>query len=315
MKSERDAAVGASRISSLPPSSRGRGPAGQNPEPVTAGPPKCEMRETKGKQTGLEPGARCRVCPPPRRARMMDGCSQPARPPGRPRYLHNTGVPPVTSDTALPGAEARWPRGSSSHPRTETACEGPARPGEPSARGREGQQPGLGSGPGASSLPASHGRRRAGSFPGERTSRAFKSTRFPKHELQAELPGRAGSSHSGQTALRRAGHGTAGRLSPGTTDAPLPHAALNTFQAQSQRSTGPQPISSLRMNLRLFYRGHLFLPGSNGQCGSNSLSPSSRPTLGTRHDWAQPRVTRVPGAWSPLGGRTHGSGKGSGLTL
>lgn len=107
MKSERDAAVGAARISSLPPSSWGRGPAGQNPEPVTAGAPK--TRETKGKQTGLEPGARCRVCPPPRRARMMDGCSQLARPPGRPRYLHNTGVPPVTSDTALPGAEAQWP--------------------------------------------------------------------------------------------------------------------------------------------------------------------------------------------------------------
>lgn len=154
-----------------------------------------------------------------------------------------------------------------------------------------------------------------GSFPGERTSRAFKSTRFPKHELQAELPGRAGSSHRGQTALRRAGHGTAGRLSPGTTDAPLPHAALNTFHAQSQRSTGPQPISSLRTNLRPFYRGHLFLPGSDGQCGSNSLSPSSTPTLGARHDWAQPRLTRVPGAWPPLGGRTHGSGKGSGLTL
>lgn len=63
-----------------------------------------QMHETKGKQTGLEPGARCRVCPPPRRARMMDGCSQPARLPGRPLYLHNTGVPPVTSDTALPGA-------------------------------------------------------------------------------------------------------------------------------------------------------------------------------------------------------------------
>lgn len=54
---------------------------------------------------------------------MMDGCSQPARPPGRPRYLHNTGVPPVTSDTALPGAKARWPRSSSSHRETVTACE------------------------------------------------------------------------------------------------------------------------------------------------------------------------------------------------
>lgn len=114
------------------PSSWGRGPAGQNPEPVTARP---EMRETKGKQTGLEPGARCPVCPPPRQARMMDGCSQPARPPGGSRYLHNTGVPPVTSDTALPGAEARWPprflealaRGGGD----ETACEGPARWGKP----------------------------------------------------------------------------------------------------------------------------------------------------------------------------------------
>ena len=112
---------GGSRTNVLPSPHRpgGRGPAGQNPEPVTARP---ETRETKGKQTGLEPGARCRVCPPPRRARMMDGCSQPARPPGRSRYLHNTGVPPVTSDTALPGAEARWPLGSSSHSGTETAC-------------------------------------------------------------------------------------------------------------------------------------------------------------------------------------------------
>lgn len=93
---------GGSRESSpFPPSSRGRGPAGQNPEPVTARP---EPRETKGKQTGLESGARCRVCPPPCRAGMMDGFSQPARPPGRSCYLHNTGVPPVTSDTALPGA-------------------------------------------------------------------------------------------------------------------------------------------------------------------------------------------------------------------
>lgn len=76
-----------------------------------AGPSRApEMHETKGKQTGLEPGARCRVCPPPRRARMMDGYSQPASPPGRPCYLHNTGVPPVTSDTALPEAEARWPQ-------------------------------------------------------------------------------------------------------------------------------------------------------------------------------------------------------------
>lgn len=40
---------------------------------------------------------------------MMDGRSQPARLRGRSRYLHNTGVPPVTFDTALPGAEARWP--------------------------------------------------------------------------------------------------------------------------------------------------------------------------------------------------------------
>lgn len=112
LKSERDAAVGASRISSLPPSSQGRGPSRTK---LGAGRSRPETRETKGKQTGLEPGARCRVCPPPCRARMMDGCSQPARLPGRPRYLHNTGVPPVTSDTALPGAEARWPRGSWSH--------------------------------------------------------------------------------------------------------------------------------------------------------------------------------------------------------
>lgn len=134
MKSKRDAAVGASRIASLPPSSQGRGPSRTK---LRAGRSRPETGETKGKQTGLEPGARCRVCPPPRRAKMMDGCSQPARLPGRPRYLHNTGVPPVTSDMALPGAKARWPRGSSSHPGTETACEGPARPREPQAR--EGQ--------------------------------------------------------------------------------------------------------------------------------------------------------------------------------
>lgn len=136
------------------PSSQGRGPSRTK---LGAGRSRPETRETKGKQTGLEPGARCRVCPPPCRARMMDGCSQPARLPGRPRYLHNTGVPPVTSDTALPGAEARWPRGSWSHPGNETACEDPARPGEPWAWGRAAQQPALGSGPEASSLPASHG--------------------------------------------------------------------------------------------------------------------------------------------------------------
>lgn len=96
--------------------------SGTKLERVAARPP--EMRDTKGKQTGLEPSARCCVCPPPRRAGMMDGCSQPARPPGRPRYLHNTGVPPVTSDTALPGAKARWPHSSSSHQGTVTACEG-----------------------------------------------------------------------------------------------------------------------------------------------------------------------------------------------
>ena len=99
---------GGSRANLFPPpilpgegASRTKPGAGHSRAPKT--------RETKGKQTGLEPGARCCVCPPPRRARMMDGCSQLARPPGRPRYLHNTGVPPVTSDTALPGAEAQWP--------------------------------------------------------------------------------------------------------------------------------------------------------------------------------------------------------------
>ena len=99
---------GGSRANLFPPpilpgegASRTKPGAGHSRAPKT--------RETKGKQTGLEPGARCCVCPPPRRARMMDGCSQLARPPGRPRYLHDTGVPPVTSDTALPGAEAQWP--------------------------------------------------------------------------------------------------------------------------------------------------------------------------------------------------------------
>lgn len=121
LKSERDAAVGAKGLSSLPPCSlwgggqRDKTGAGRSLAP--------EMRETKGKQTGLEPSVRCCVCPPPRRAGMMDGCSQPARPPGRPRYLHNTGVPPVTSDTALLGAKARWPCSSSSHQGTVTACE------------------------------------------------------------------------------------------------------------------------------------------------------------------------------------------------
>lgn len=177
LKSERDAAVGASRISSLPPSSQGRGPSRTK---LGAGRSRPETRETKGKQTGLEPGARCRVCPPPCRARMMDGCSQPARLPGRPRYLHNTGVPPVTSDTALPGAEARWPRGSWSHPGNETACEDPARPGEPWAWGRAAQQPALGSGPEASSLPASHGGRRSPLVASSlHRERAFKSTTSP----------------------------------------------------------------------------------------------------------------------------------------
>lgn len=64
------------------------------------------------------------------------------------------------------GPEARWPQGSSSHPGTETACEGLARPGEPYDWGREGQQPPLSTGPEAS------GRKEeatgAGSLPGER---------------------------------------------------------------------------------------------------------------------------------------------------
>lgn len=121
MKYERDAAVGDKGLSSLPPCSLWGGD--QRDKTGTGRSRAPEMRETKGKQTGLEPSARCCVCPPPSRAGMMDGCSQPARPPGRPRYLHNTGVPPVTSDTALPGAKARWPRSSSSHRGTVTACE------------------------------------------------------------------------------------------------------------------------------------------------------------------------------------------------
>lgn len=121
MKSERDAAVGAKGLSSLPPCSLWGG--GQRDKTGAASSLAPETRETKGKQTGLEPSARCCVCPPPRRVGMMDGCSQPARPPGRPRYLHNTGVPPVTSDTALPGAKARWPPQFSSHQGTVTACE------------------------------------------------------------------------------------------------------------------------------------------------------------------------------------------------
>lgn len=90
-------------LSTLLPAPRPPEGGGQQ-DKTRSQPQPARKRETKGKQTGLEPGARCRVCPPPRRARMMDGCSQPARLPGRPRYLHNTGVPPVTSDTALPGA-------------------------------------------------------------------------------------------------------------------------------------------------------------------------------------------------------------------
>lgn len=169
------------------PSSWGRGPAGQNPEPVTARP---EMRETKGKQTGLEPGARCPVCPPPRQARMMDGCSQPARPPGGSRYLHNTGVPPVTSDTALPGAEARWP------PRFLEALARGGGMKQPVKAQPDGGSPGSGKGRSAARsglriygfLPTSHswrGEEGTGDLQlqGERqgwSSRAFKSTRLPK---------------------------------------------------------------------------------------------------------------------------------------
>lgn len=106
LKSERDAAVGAARISSLPPIVPGEGASRTKPG---AGHSQARNAGDKGKTNRF--GAR-RTVPclsPARRARMMDGCSQPARLPGRSRYLHNTGVPPVTSDTALPGAEAWWP--------------------------------------------------------------------------------------------------------------------------------------------------------------------------------------------------------------
>jgi hypothetical protein len=75
LKSERDAAVGAKGLSSLPPCSlwgggqRDKTGAGRSLAP--------ETRETKGKQTGLEPSARCCVCPPPRGA-GNDGWLQPA---------------------------------------------------------------------------------------------------------------------------------------------------------------------------------------------------------------------------------------------
>lgn len=150
----------------------------------------------------MEPGARCRVCPPPRRARMMDGCSQLARPPGRPRYLHNTGVPPVTSDTALPGAEARWPPRFLQPPEDWDSLK--AQPGQ----GKEGQQPALGSESGASSLPASHGgRRRPGggvAASQERqdwTSRAFKSVWFPSRSYKQSLQGREAAARGGDSTM------------------------------------------------------------------------------------------------------------------
>lgn len=84
--------------------------------------------ETKGKQTGLEPGARCRVCPPPP-PRTDDGWLQPqfARRAGPAIYItlafHRS---PLTRHCL--GPRPSGPRGSSSsHWRTGTVCEGAAR--------------------------------------------------------------------------------------------------------------------------------------------------------------------------------------------
>lgn len=150
---------GSRRPSSLSPVLPGSGWGGGGLQDKTRSRPQPgpqRQRQRENKQVWSQAHGAVSVPAPP--SGMMDGCSQPARPPGSPAIyitlaFHRS---PLTRHRL--GPEARWPCGSSSHQGTETACEGR---GSPASRGA----PGLGKS--RACQPASPGGRR---WPLERRS-------------------------------------------------------------------------------------------------------------------------------------------------
>lgn len=186
-------------------------------------------------------------------------------------------------------------------------------------------QPGLGS-PGEgqdSSLPWAQGLRPSACQPlmqeggGHGGQQPLQREGFQVHEvphapdLEAELPGRASSSHHGRlTELQRAGHGATGQASPGTAEAPS-HCCLEYILCPKPAIRVSPAHSQLKSRSETFPLRSSFPPGSNGQRGSNSRSLSSQPFLDVQPRGipvvGRPRFTR--------GGGAQGQGRGSGLTL